>query len=91
MKASGGAGVFLHSFLISTLDETGQPQAPVALLALKELSVPIEYEAEWDQQLVWTVGEAPFALAGSRIPDGQARSTVDVPTTLSRLLLCLIW
>jgi hypothetical protein len=65
----------------------GQPQAPVALRAVKELSVPIEYETEWDQEMVWTVGEAPFALAGNRIPDGQARSAVDIPTTLSRLLL----
>jgi len=39
MKASGGAGVFLHAFLISTLVETGQPQAPVALLAVKKLSL----------------------------------------------------
>jgi hypothetical protein len=69
---------------------TGQPQAPVALLAVKELSVPIEYETEWDQEMVWTFREAPFALAGSRNPDGQVRSAVDIPTTLSRLQLCLI-
>jgi len=68
----------------------GQPQAPVALLAVKEFSVPIEYEPEWDQEMVWTFGEAPFALAGSRSPDGQVRSAVDIPTTLTRLLLYLI-
>jgi hypothetical protein len=68
----------------------GQPQAPVALLAVKEFSVPIEYEPEWDQEMVRTFGEAPCALAGSRIPDGQAHNAVDIPTTLSRLLLCLI-
>jgi len=37
--------------------------------------------------MVWTFGEAPFTLAGSRIPDGQARSAVDntdyaVPTRI---------
>lgn len=68
----------------------GQPRAPVALLAVKELSVPIEYETELDQEMVWAFGEAPVALAGSRIPDGQARGAVDIPTTLSRLLMRLI-
>jgi hypothetical protein len=63
----------------------GQLQAPVALLP-----VLIEKFSEWDQEMVWAFGEAPFSLVGSRIPDGQARSAVAIPTTLSRLLLCLI-
>ena len=54
------------------------PQAPDAFLSWTELPVPIELEAVWTPELVWTFcrSEKFLVRPGNRTRDGPARSLV---------------
>jgi hypothetical protein len=55
MKAYGGVGVLIHVFFPSALVEvSGQLHAPAALSPRKGPQVPIEQEAGWAPEPIWT-------------------------------------
>jgi hypothetical protein len=70
-------------------DETGGEQS--ALSPWKELPLPIEWEAGWAPETVWTFWgtEKSFPSARIRTRDRQARSLVTVQTTLLRIRILM--
>ena len=73
------------------MDARADPQAPVAFLSWKELLVPIELEAVWGPQLVWTFWgtESFVGPAGNRTPDCPVR--ILVTTKLFCVHLTKLW
>jgi len=65
----------------------GQPQALASLPPADEFMVPIELEAVWAPQPVWTFWRRDkyLALTGVQKPDCLAHNLVTLLTTLSRL------
>jgi len=65
----------------SCTEENGELHALVILLQ-ERTPVPIEFEAVWAPELVWTVWRRRYSF----VPAGtQPRSVVTIPTELSRL------
>ena len=77
-----GVEVMVHSFLISAIDNSGW-----SLRTPADLPVPIEQEAGWAPEQVWTFLEnrKSLALTGTQTQDCQFYSLFTVPTRLSQL------
>jgi hypothetical protein len=50
-----GVGLYFSFLTQHKIEIIGQPQAPTALPLGKELEVPIELEAGWALELLWTL------------------------------------
>jgi hypothetical protein len=87
MNVYEGLELNLHSFLDSALDEVSG-YASVALLSEKELLTPIDQEAGWPSDLVFTLWEKDKCvfLARNRTTVPYSSSPWPILTTLSHLL-----